>query len=189
MQHHHRATRSPPYSNTSPILSTVSSSSSSSVVLPFRFAVSSQPSRAWAVDNVIYTGRVINVLGDRRFKKAIGNRRQRRATVSPPPAGCCYCRMTNYRAQDRYPGFFFAFLLAREGIAVWCSSLPVLNDFGKRYCHVAFYHVFNINLTLLEKIVASQLTRWLINYKLDFVTNKNLVIKIDRTVTFVRTKN
>ena len=44
---------------------------------------------AWAVDNVIYTGRVINVLGDRRFKKTIGNRRQRRATVrllvSRPP--------------------------------------------------------------------------------------------------------
>lgn len=39
---------------------------------------------AWAVDNVIYTGRVINVLGDRRFKKTIGNRRQRRATVRPP---------------------------------------------------------------------------------------------------------
>lgn len=73
-------------------------------------AVSSRPSRAWAVDNVIYTGRVINVLGDRRFKKAIGNRRQRRATVSPPPAGCCYCRMTNYRARDRCPGSFF-FLL------------------------------------------------------------------------------
>lgn len=40
---------------------------------------------AWAVDNVIYTGRVINVLGDRRFKKTIGNRRQRRATVVRPP--------------------------------------------------------------------------------------------------------
>lgn len=39
---------------------------------------------AWAVDNVIYTGRVINVLGDRRFKKTIGNRRQRRATVRLP---------------------------------------------------------------------------------------------------------
>jgi len=46
------------------------------------------------------------------------------------------------------PFFFFAFLLAREGIAVWRSSLPILNNFGKRYRtgalskarrHVAFY--------------------------------------------------
>lgn len=87
---------------------------------PFRSAASSRPSRAWAVDNVIYTGRVINVLGDRCFKKAIGNRRQRRATVSPPrspPTGCCYYEMTNYRARDRCPVLFFAFLLARR--AAW----------------------------------------------------------------------
>jgi len=91
-----------------------------SVVLPFpRSAVSSRPSRARAADNVIYAGRVINVLGDRRFKKAIGNRRQRRATVSPPSAGC---RMTNYRARDRCPALFSppfcpALLLAPKSIA------------------------------------------------------------------------
>lgn len=61
-------------------------------VLPPAHSLSLSPSvfipsggrEAWAVDNVIYTGRVINVLGDRRFKKTIGNRRQRRATVRPP---------------------------------------------------------------------------------------------------------
>lgn len=125
--------------------STSSYSSSSSVVLPFRSTVSSRPSRAWAVDNVIYTGRVINVLGDRRFKKAIGNRRQRRATVSPPPAAATAATAvaaTTTRDDKLLREFarplpcflfsspFFFVFLPRDRDERCSSSRLILHDFG-----------------------------------------------------------